>query len=160
MPRQDLRRHGMAVALATLAAIAACSDSAVPSAPVVPRPPVAPAQPAINHDGSWAGFTAEGNLIAFTIAGGVIENLSLVIDLTGACDITAYQAQVSNVADGFVTPIRLGDGTDNVLSIKAEFNVDNDTVAGSVSLDYVGALADGTACASTGATTWTAMRNY
>jgi hypothetical protein len=159
MPRQDLRRREITLAIATLAAVAACSDSAQPTAPPIAVAP-APQPPATTRDGNWAGFTAEGNLIKFTIDGGLIENLSFVINLTGGCDITAYQAQVNSAADAFVIPIRLGDGSDNMLSITAQFSDDNTSVAGSASLNYVGTLADGTACNSTGATTWAAMRNW
>ena len=158
MPRQDPRRHGITLALAVFTAAAACSDSAVPSDP---GPPVASTQPAApTRDGNWVGFTAEGNLVKFVVDGGAVRDLSIVIVLTGTCDLAKYRAFVNTAVDAFVAPIRLGDGAGNELSMGARFDDDNNAVAGSATLIYSGKRVDGTPCNSNGATTWTATRNW
>jgi hypothetical protein len=166
MPRRDLRhRYGFAAAIATLAALAACSDSIAPNDPGVPIAPNdpgvpigAPAQPAPanSRDGLWAGFTAEGYPVSFAVDGDLIKDLAITLTLAGDCDIQVYTARVNATADPFVRQVRVGDGPDIQLSIKGQFADDNADVAGTASLNYSGTLADGTVCNSTGATTWVA----
>ena len=160
MPRQVRRRYRVALVVATLAALTACSDSVAPARPH-PNLPIYPqGAPSSSRDGSWAGITEEGYPVRFTIEGSLIRDLFITLKLAGDCDIVVDQAHVNATADAFATPFQLGDGSDNKLAVVGQFSDDGATVAGSATLNYVSTLPDGTACNSTGATTWTASRNY
>jgi hypothetical protein len=147
------------VAAAMLAIAAACSEPVDPT--FTGGQGTGPIQPPPQNlrDGLWAGTTAEGFPVQFTIDGGMIHNLSITIDLRGDCGVDSFKANVASAADAVEDQLHVLGDSANRVSLRGQFT-DDATVSGSASLDYVGEFVDGRSCRSRGTTTWTASRNW
>jgi len=155
-PLRRQRTYRIAAALAAFGIAAACTD---PADPTFGRGTGAPqAQPGQKPlwDGRWTGQTADGQLVTFTIVGNKITDLS--IDLASDCHIGIFKAIVSDASDAVVNDqIVLGDST-SAVALRGALTADA-AAAGSVTVNYA-ATANGVACNSHRASTWTASRNW
>lgn len=153
------RARLVCVAAAMLAITAACSDRVDPTFPSGRgNGPIQP-PPTSLRDGAWAGTTAEGFPVRFTINGGTINDLSITIDLDGACGLDSYEANIGSAANAVEDQLVVIGGSTNSVSLRGQFT-DDATVSGVARVKYVGDDGDGTPCWSTGTTTWTASRNW
>jgi hypothetical protein len=95
-PLRRQRTYRVAAAVAALGTAAACTN---PADPTVNRGAGAPsAQPGQRPlwDGRWAGQTADGQPVTFTIVGSEITDLSIGIDLASDCHIGIFKAIVGD----------------------------------------------------------------
>jgi hypothetical protein len=158
MPNRIYRQHAsrFAVAVVTLVVATACSDANPPFA----QGAVAPGQPVSANEwgGNWAGKSAEGSPVSFTIVGNEIRNFTIAVPLTGECDVATFETIVSApdaVAD---QSLAFGDAT-NTVAVRGQFSDNPATVSGTVVLNYVGNV-DGVECHSSGTAEWMATRNW
>ncbi len=158
MPNRIHGQHAsrIAVAIVTLAVAAACSDANPPYAQGV----AAPGEPVSANawGGIWAGASADGSPVSFTIAGSEIQNFTITIPLAGDCDVATWETVVSAPNAVANQSLAFGDST-NAVAVRGQFSSDPATASGSVVLNYV-ATVDGVECHSTGTAEWTATRNW
>jgi hypothetical protein len=99
-PLRRQRTYRVAAAVAAVGIAAACTN---PADPTVNRGAGAPsAQPGQRPlwDGRWAGETAEGQPVTFTVVGSEIADFSIGIDLASDCHIGIFKAIASDVSSG------------------------------------------------------------
>ena len=148
------------VALFSIAALVACSDSPNPFATRgqdtahVPLPQT----PDPTFDGNWIGTTQDSLPLSFSVGGDdTLANLSVAIKLTGNCGLAAVTLRVSGKAGGLLDQlIFVGDST-SAVSMRGQFT-SYTTATGTVAANYTGTLSDGTPCRSTGSTIWSASK--
>ena len=153
IPRRAANR--VAVAFVTLV-VAACSDANPPYAQGV----AAPGQPASVNEwgGAWAGQSADGSPVSFTIVGNEIRNFTITVPLAGDCNVASFETMVSApdaVAD---QSLAFGDST-NAVAVRGQFSDNPAMVSGTVMLNYVGNV-NSVECHSSGTAEWTATRNW
>lgn len=117
---------------------------------------VTPAPAPVSYDGLWSGTTSDGGLISFTIAGGVVTNISVALRLTGDCGVStatiAVRGQVAEVESD--QTFSVGDET-SVLQINGSFTSPTESTGSAWTL-YTTAPPSGGTC--TGSNTWVARR--
>jgi len=135
-----IRSCALLILLGCASGAAACDNAASPS--------VTPAA------GAWAGTTAAGDPISFTVSNGAIAALTVRVRVSGSCPQTAIQSNfvVTFPINGSAFSSGSGSGT-NVSGTFTSSTQANGSASASASVG-----AGGQPCNSTGQTTWTASK--
>ena len=142
--RSETSRY-IAMATLTLVLVACGSD----------KDSTSPSQQAVQtYDGSWTGTTSQGQLVAFTVAGATIRDVSIKFQLTGNCGIAGTTVNVVGPA-GTLSSQQFTLG-----SAAAGFTVSGTfssftAVAGTASYTQTGSNPP---CTSTATATWSAHK--
>jgi hypothetical protein len=106
------------------------------------------------YDGRWIGTTAQGDSLAFTVAGTVVSNPTVAFRLTGDCGIAGTTIRVNGQTGSLSgQQVTILSGTD--ISVSGTFS-SFDAASGTGSYTLRGAAP---VCTSTGAITWTAHKS-